>query len=82
MTITVLGKAHMEGTSKRTGKPYNLNQIHYLGKSPYVEGQSCETLFLDAYDYPYDTIRVNSKYNVEFNRRGYVVGFTPVSDKA
>lgn len=81
MKIKVYGKAHMEGTSKKTNRPYNLNQVHYLGKAPNVEGQSAETLFLDAKDYPIDTIVVGLEYNVEFNNRGYVVGFDPV-DKA
>lgn len=81
MKIKVYGKAHMEGTSKKTGKPYNLNQIHYLGKAPNVQGQSAETLFLAPQDYPIETIIVGLEYNVEFNNRGYVVGFEPV-DKA
>ena len=77
MKIKVYGKAHMEGTSKKTGKPYNLNQIHYLGKAPGVEGQSAETLFLDATAYPLGSIVVGKEYSVEFNNRGYVVDFSP-----
>ena len=78
MKIKVYGKAHMEGTSKKTGKPYNLNQIHYLGKARGVEGQSAETMFLDPADYPLEKIQVGREYNVEFNNRGYVVAFDPV----
>ena len=78
MKITVRGKAHMEGTSKKTGRPYNMNQIHYLGRSPFVEGECAETLFLDPAIYPLDTIIVGMEYDVEFNNRGYVVSFTPV----
>ena len=78
MKIKVYGKAHREGTNKKTGKPYNFNQVHYLGKAQDVEGQTAETLFLDPFEYPLEQIQVGKEYNVEFNQRGYVVGFTPV----
>lgn len=82
MKIKVYGKAHLEGTSKKTGRPYNLNQVHYLGKAPNVEGQSAETMFLDPAMYPIETIVVGMEYNVEWNNRGYVVGFEPVDRAA
>lgn len=82
MKIKVYGKAHLEGTSKKTGRPYNLNQVHYLGKAQNVEGQSAETMFLDPTLYPIDTIVVGLEYNVEWNNRGYVVGFEPVDRAA
>lgn len=75
MKITVLGKSHMEGTSKKTGKPYNLNQVHYLGKSRNVEGQAALTLFLDAIEYPYDSIKIGRTYDAEFDQYGYIVEF-------
>ena len=78
MKITVYGKSHMEGTSKKTGKPYNLNQVHYLGKARNVEGQAALTLFLDAVEYPLHTIEIGREYNTEFDQNGYVVEFTPV----
>lgn len=77
MKIKVLGKVHREGTSKKTGKPYNFNQVHYLGKEPGVEGQAALTLNLDAFDYPIEGIVVGTEYTVEFNNRGYVVEFSP-----
>lgn len=78
MKIKVYGKSHMEGTSKKTGRPYNLNQIHYLGKSRFVEGLAAQTLFLDAIEYPYNTIRVGQEYDAEFDQNGFVVEFTLV----
>ena len=38
MKIKVIGKAHLEGASKRTGKEYNFNQVHYTGPDRGVEG--------------------------------------------
>lgn len=51
MKIKVYGKAHMEGTSKKTGKPYNFNQIHYLSPARGVEGLAAQTLNLDPVDF-------------------------------
>lgn len=78
MKIKVVGKAHLEGISKRTNKPYNFNQIHYLGKAFGVEGQAAITQFLDPVAYPLDSIVVGGDYNIEFDNRGYVQEFTPV----
>lgn len=76
MKIKVYGKAHLEGVSKKTGRPYNINQIHYLGKARGVEGLAAQTLMLDPADYPLDYIAVGSEYNVEFDNRGYPVEFS------
>ena len=78
MKIKVYGKAHLEGTSKRTGKPYNFNQIHYLSRARGVDGLAAQTLMLDPAQYPLGSIVVNGEYNVEFDSRGYPVEFSPV----
>ena len=75
MKIKVLGKAHLEGVSKKTGNAYNFNQVHYLGKARGVEGEAAKTLNLDASEYPLYSIGVGSTYEVEFDERGYVIGF-------
>ena len=76
MIITVYGKAHLEGTAKKTNKPYNFNQVHYLGKAFGVEGQAACTMNLDPVQYPIASIMVGEKYNVEFDNRGYPIEFT------
>ena len=76
MKIKVYGKIHREGTAKKTGKPYNFNQIHYLGKAYGIEGQAACTLNLDPTVYPYTSIMVGEEYNVEFDNRGFPVEFT------
>lgn len=73
MKIKVVGKSHMEGTSKKTGRPYNFNQIHYLGYSRFVEGQAGMTINLDPAQFPYDCIFIDHTYDVEFGPRGEVV---------
>ena len=78
MKIKIYGKAHLEGTSKRTGNVYNFNQVHYLSPSRGVEGLAAKTLNLDPAMYPLDRIILNADYNVEFDDRGYPVEFSPV----
>ena len=78
MKINVIGKAHLQGTSKKSGKPYNFVQVHYNGPARGVEGLAAQTLMLDPALYPVESISVNSTYNVEFDNRGFVVGFDQV----
>lgn len=75
MKISVEGKAHLEGTSKKTGRAYNFNQVHYLGKQFGVEGLAAKTLMLDPVAYPIHSIQVGAVYDVEFDDRGSVVNF-------
>ena len=77
MRIKVFGKAHLSGTAKKTGKPYDFIQIHYLGKAYGVEGLAATTLSLDPKEYDYASIHVNGDYDVEFDNRGYPVTFIP-----
>ena len=79
MRIKVIGKAHLKGTSKRTGNPYDFIQIHYNGAAFGVEGVAACTLSLDPQQYSYDCITIGGEYNVEFGPRGYLVEFAPVT---
>ena len=78
MKIKVIGKAHFEGTSKKSGNTYNFNQVHYIGKSRGVEGDAALTLSLDPVAYPMASIKIGGMYDVDFDQRGYVVNFSPV----
>ncbi|MBO5122873.1 MAG: hypothetical protein J6J01_10520 [Oscillospiraceae bacterium] len=78
MIIKVLGKVHREGVSKKNGRPFNFNKIHYLGKARGVEGQAALTATLDGFDYPYERIMVGHEYNIEFDMTGFVMEFAPV----
>lgn len=78
MKIKVLGKQHLEGISKKTGQPYNFNQVHYLGKQRGVEGQAALTLMLDPAEFPLGSIELGREYIAEFDGRGYLQEFTLV----
>lgn len=82
MKVKVMGKAHLEGVSKKTGKPFNLNQVHFMAKARGVEGLSSERQFLDSKAYPYDQIVVGLEYNLERDGGGFVVEFEPVDRAA
>lgn len=79
MKIKVIGKAHLSGTAKKTGKPYDFVQVHYNGKARGVDGLAAMTLALNPKEHPLESITVGADYNVDFDNRGYPVEFTPVS---
>jgi len=78
MKIKVVGKAHLQGTSKKTGNPYDFIQVHYLGRARGVEGDAALTVSLDSSVYPFEKIPVPRDAVLEFDGRGYPVEFTPV----
>ena len=75
MKIKVIGKAHLKGTSKKTGNSYDF----YNGPAFGVEGVAACTLSLDPQQFPYDRIAIGGEYSVEFGPRGYLVEFAPVT---
>ena len=81
MKIKVIGKAHREGTSKKTGNSYNFYQVHYNGPDRGVEGLAALTLTLDPSLIPYADIKVGGEYEVDFGPRGYIASFAPVGGK-
>lgn len=72
MKITVLGKAHLEGVSKKTGKPYNFNQIHYNGRQRGVEGTAAIVEMVDPILFPIEHIQLGATYEVERDRFGRI----------
>ena len=79
MKIKVIGKAHLRGISKKTGNAYDFVQVHYNGKARGVDGAAALTLSLDSKEHPLESITLGGDYNVEFDNRGYIQEFTPVS---
>ena len=79
MKVKVIGKAHLQGISKKNNRPYDFIQVHYSGKAYGVEGVAALTLSLDPNDHPFADVIVGGEYNVEFDNRGYIVEFLPVT---
>lgn len=78
MKIKVIGKAHLKGTSKKSGNDYDFIQVHYNAPAFGVEGLAAQTLSLDPRQYDYFDVIVGGEYNAEFGPRGFLVEFTPV----
>lgn len=79
MEIKVIGKQHMEGTSKKTGQPYNFNAIHYNAPARGVEGVAAKTVNLDPSLFPFSDVIIGAEYDLQFDERGYCVSFLPVT---
>lgn len=77
MKVMLVGKSHMSGTAKKTGKPYDFNIAHIVGRSNGVEGQSAEQIMLDPKTYPLDSLAVGKYYHLDRDGRGWVCGFEP-----
>ena len=78
MKVMVLGKEHMSGTSKKTGKAYDANVVHVSYKRSGVEGQTVESVWLDPSFIALAHIDIGKEYNLDRDGRGYVVGFDQV----
>ena len=78
MKIKVIGKAHLQGHSKRTDKDYNFIQVHFVGPSRGVEGMAGQTINLDPAQFPLSSIIVGETYNVEYGPRNTIMAFEPV----
>ena len=77
MVIKVIGKSHMEGTSKRTGNQYNFNTVYFNAKARGVDGLAAKSTNIDGSFIRYEDIQVGGSYNLEFDERGYVMAFEP-----
>lgn len=78
MKIMIIGKEHREGTSKKNGKEYNANIVHYLTRARGLEGQRGAEAWLDPAYFPLTDIIVGQEYIIDFDNRGYVQDFYPV----
>lgn len=74
MKIKVLGKAHLQGHSDRTGRDYNFLQFHYLGHDPQVEGQAAMTVTVDPGLIDFASVVVGGDYEVDYGPRGRGIG--------
>jgi len=75
MKVTVIGKDHISGTSKKTGKPYDLNVVHITSKRNGVDGLAADQIMLDPKTYPLEGIQLGKAYNLDRDGRGFVCGF-------
>lgn len=77
--VKVVGKQHMKGTSKKTGEVYDFFVLHILGKSTRVDGQTCDAVNIRPADSPYADAVIGSEYNLEYDKNGYLLDFSPIT---
>ena len=82
MKVTVVGKRHLAGKSRKTGNDFNNTVVYVTMKQNGVDGLSVDSLWLDAAEYPTATIDVGAVYDVDRDSRGYIIGFTPAAPAA
>lgn len=75
MIINVIGKRHLSGTSKKSGKPFDFSEVFYLGSQRNIEGQAGLSFTVDPSVLSYPEIVVGADYNAEFGPGGYLVSF-------
>ena len=79
MKIKVIGKSHLEGVGKKSGKPYSFNQFHFTAPARGVEGMAAQTVNVDPAIIPIASVIIGHEYDVDFDQRGYCVDMQPVS---
>lgn len=76
MKVTVVGKEHLSGKSRKTGKDFDSNIAHVTYKKNGVDGQTVESIWLDPASYSLSDIQVGKTYDVDRDGRGFICGFT------
>ena len=75
MIINVIGKRHLSGTSKKSGKPFDFSEVFYIGTQRNIEGQAGLSFTVDPSVLSFPEIVVGADYNAEFGPGGYLVRF-------
>lgn len=76
MRVHVLGKQFVSGKSKKTGKDFAANVVDVCFQRNGVVGYATDRIWLDPKEYPLDSIILDEDYNVDYDFRGYILGFT------
>lgn len=80
MKVTVVGKSHRVGTSKR-GKDYDFSTLmaeYSMRANDDNDGVQVDRINVDARMMPYALIVVGATYDLDFDRNGYLLGIEEV----
>lgn len=78
MKVTVTGKERISGTSKKTGRAFDSVVVYVVFPAKGVTGLKTDNIWLDPNQYPLDSIKVNSDYDVDLDIRGWLLAFKPL----
>ena len=77
MKIKVLGKVHLSGTSKKTGKKYDFIQLHCAVPQRGVDGEAAKVISVSPHIVNYDSIIPGKTCSVEIDFDGRIVSCVP-----
>lgn len=73
--VNLVGKEYVSGTSRKTGKPFEMWVAYIEYPDRHVEGVKCENIVLNA-SIPSADLVVGATYELSYNKRGYVDNFS------
>lgn len=77
MRVKIVGKVHREGISKKSGRAYAFNEVHYTAPARGILGEAAKTVTMDADVFPFESIAPGI-YEMEFDDTGRPVALTPL----
>lgn len=80
MKVTVVGKSHLAGTSK-LGKVYDFTTLmveYSMRADDDNDGVQVDRINVDARLMPYALIVVGAMYDLDFDRKGYLLGIDEI----
>lgn len=80
MKVTVVGKSHRAGISKQ-GKDYDFTTLmaeYFMRANDDNDGVQVDRINVDARMMPYALIVVGATYDLDFDRKGYLLGIEEV----
>ena len=78
MKIKVIGKQHKVGTSQKTNNAYDFSIVHFVGNSPWVEGECGQSINVDPSLMPFSQIRIGASYEVQFGPYNRITDFVEI----
>lgn len=78
MRMEIVGKIRRQGTSSKTGKPFDFVELHCIAPKRGVEGKSVLTVTVDSGLLDYDRMELPGEYVVDFDNTGRVLGIEQI----
>lgn len=75
MKIQVVGKKFLEGTSKKSGKPYKATLVSMIYPYGFYEGHKAEEVYISSELIDFKGVEIGGIYNLERDN-GFILEFT------
>jgi len=79
MKVHIIGKNHRKGTSKKSGNPYDLWDLHYTGPQRGVTGEAAIVKTVDPGLFYLEAMTVPGDYLVEYDGQGNIISLSTVT---